>query len=390
VPWIACALALFLQPHLLFAEAPALLVGLTAELQHPTSAAGQSIRAGILAAIADVNAAGGVFPGSKLQLIERDDRGLPARSLDNFRELAAMPAMTAVFAGESARLGNEMVKAAESLKTPILIPWAGAEPAWSSASPAKFVFRLAMTERDSLSLMLQDARRRGYKRIGFLLPSNVWGRLVAREAMTKGNTGDSLSLFEPQWYETGAATLIPAYRAMLERGADAVILIANDGDSSRLLRDLVAMPEIPRLPVYLHWTALGGKSSPVPPVDGSRLDLNVVHIRLPDPRQTAPVLERIARQLPESFSGKLPVPSAALQAYDLTRLLAVAIARTETGNRVEIRNALVTIGDYRGVLRHYRNPYVRNPAGALSASDFGLFRLRVDGAVEFADGRADR
>ena len=180
--WLITLAAMLLQPQPLLAEAPSILIGLTAELQHPTSDAGQAIRAGIRAAIADINAAGGAIPGRLLELVERDDRGLPARSIDNFRELAAMPAMAGIFAGRSVSLGPELVKDADSLKTPLLIPWVGADNLPLGETPARFVFRLAITERDSLMLMFNDARKRGFKRIGLLLPSNAWGRRVAREA----------------------------------------------------------------------------------------------------------------------------------------------------------------------------------------------------------------
>lgn|GEM_PF-3388259 len=386
---IFCMLVL-LQPLDSRAEPGEVLIGLTAELQHSTSAAGQSIRAGIRAAIADINASGGVLSGRSLQLVEREDRGLPARGLDNFRELAAMPAMAGVFAGGSARFSNELVKAADSLKTPILIPWVGAEPLQSGESPSKYVFRLAITERGSLALMFQEMRQRRQKRIGLMLPSNVWGRRVAREAVALVKSGDSLNLMEPQWYEAGSATLIPAYKAALERAADALVLIMNENDWGRLMGELAATPEIPRLPLYLHWTALGGKSSPVPSAAPIRVDLNVVQVRLPDSRHSMGVLERIARQLPESFSGKVLVSSAALQAYDLTRLLALAIARSETGNRVDIRNRLLALGDYSGVMRQYRNPYPGNGPDALTVSDFGIFRLLGDGTLEASNSVARR
>lgn len=379
---MACALALFLQPHLLFAEAPALLVGLTAELQHPTSAAGQSIRAGIRTAIAEINAGGGALSGRPLELVERDDRGLPARGLDNFRELASLPAMAGIFAGASVSLGNELVKAADSLKTPILIPWVGADPDPVSESPARYVFRLAISERENLRLILNESRQRGYRRIGLLLPSNAWGRRVAREALSLSKPGDLLSVIEPHWYESASPSLMASYKAVIDRGADALILITNESDSRILLRDLAANPEIPRLPFYLHWTAMSGRTALTISPEGKGFDLSVVHPVMPDSRQSSLVLERIATQLPERYSGKVPVPAAALQAYDLTRLLAAAIARSGSVERTAIRGALLNAGEYRGMLRLYRNPYAGGSQDALGATDIAVFRLRSDGSLD--------
>lgn len=379
--WLLVLIAL-LHPQALLAEGPAVLIGLTAELDHPTSAAGQAIRAGIRTAIADINAAGGVLPGRRLELVERDDRGLPARGADNFRELAAMPAVAGIFAGASASLGNDLVKAADSLKTPILIPWVGADPDPVSESPARYVFRLAVSERESMRLILQDARQRGYRRIAVLLPTNAWGRRAAKEAVAMSKLGDLSGVIEAHWYETPGRSLVPPYRAALERGADSLVLIMNESDTRILLRELAANPEIARLPLYLHWTAMAGRKALAMSAEEQGFDLSVVFPGMAESRQSAAVLERIARQLPDQYSGVVPVPGAALQAYDLTRLLAAAITRSGGGDRAAVRGALMNSGEYRGALKQYRNPYSGGSRDALGASDIAVFRLRSDGSLD--------
>jgi branched-chain amino acid transport system substrate-binding protein len=380
--WLFGLFALLLHPQPLLAEAPSILIGLTAELEHPTNAAGQSIRAGIRTAIAEINAGGGALSGRPLELVERDDRGLPARGIDNFRELSSLPAMAGIFAGASVSLGNELVKASDSLKTPLMIPWVGADPDPVSESPARYVFRLAISERESLRLILNDSRQRGHRRIGLLLPSNAWGRRAAREAVALSKPGDLLSVIEPHWYESASPSLMAPYKAVIDRGADALILIMNESDSRMLLRELATNPEIPRLPFYLHWTAMSGRTALTISPEVKGFDLSVVHPVMPDSRQSAVVLERIAAQLPERYSGKVPVPAAALQAYDLTRLLAAAIARSGSGDRVAIRGALKNAGEYRGVLKLYRNPYAGGSQDALGTTDIAVFRLRSDGSLD--------
>jgi len=380
--WLFGLFALLLHPQPLLAEAPSILIGLTAELEHPTSAAGHAIRAGIRTAIAEINAGGGALSGRPLELVEREDRGLPARSADNFRELASLPAMAGIFAGASVSLGNDLAKAADSLKTPLMIPWMGADPDPVSESPARYVFRLAISERENLKLILNDSRQRGHRRIGLLLPSNAWGRRAAREAVALSKPGDLLSVIEPHWYESASPSLMAPYKAVIDRGADALILIMNESDSRMLLRELAANPEIPRLPYYLHWTAMSGRTALTISPEVKGFDLSVVHPVMPDSRQSAVVLERIATQLPERYSGKVPVPAAALQAYDLTRLLAAAIARSGSGDRVAIRGALQNAGEYRGMLKLYRNPYAGGSQDALGATDIAVFRLRSDGSLD--------
>ena len=76
-----CAILCAAIPALAQGERP-LLIGLSAEYGMSGSQTAQSIEKGILLAIDEINTAGGVL-GRKLALEKRDDRGLPARALDN-------------------------------------------------------------------------------------------------------------------------------------------------------------------------------------------------------------------------------------------------------------------------------------------------------------------
>ena len=78
----------FLLPFLLLlaaagpaaAEKKPVYVGLDAELGFAGSTSAQAIRMGMLIAMEEVNQAGGVLGGRPLQLIERDNKSLPARA----------------------------------------------------------------------------------------------------------------------------------------------------------------------------------------------------------------------------------------------------------------------------------------------------------------------
>ena len=74
-------------------------IGLNAEGSHPTSTSDDAIKQGLLVAIDEINRAGGVLGGRKLELVEKDNRSVPARAVQNNRELAAMPDLVAVLGG---------------------------------------------------------------------------------------------------------------------------------------------------------------------------------------------------------------------------------------------------------------------------------------------------
>ena len=76
-----------------------LKIAVVAEYGMQGSHAAQSIEKGIALAIAEINEQGGLLRGRPLQLVRRDDRGLPARAVDHMRELAIDQGVLAVFCG---------------------------------------------------------------------------------------------------------------------------------------------------------------------------------------------------------------------------------------------------------------------------------------------------
>ena len=65
-------------------------------------------------AVEEINNAGGVR-GRPLELVIRDNRSVPARAMDNLRELAAMPDMTAVI---GSKFSPVMIECREGTQIP--------------------------------------------------------------------------------------------------------------------------------------------------------------------------------------------------------------------------------------------------------------------------------
>src|SRR5512133_4394377 len=103
---------------------PPVMIGLDAEFGRPTGTADDAIRQGILIAIDEVNAAGGVLGGRRLALVEKDNRSVPARAVQNTTELGADPAVVAMFCGRFSSAVMETLAAVHAARLPLLDPWA--------------------------------------------------------------------------------------------------------------------------------------------------------------------------------------------------------------------------------------------------------------------------
>ena len=73
------ALALVASGPGLHAQSTPVKLGLSAAVSGGSAASGEAIKRGLLIAIDEINARGGVLGGRKLELVVRDDEGNPAR-----------------------------------------------------------------------------------------------------------------------------------------------------------------------------------------------------------------------------------------------------------------------------------------------------------------------
>jgi branched-chain amino acid transport system substrate-binding protein len=104
----------------------AILFGQAAALEGPSSALGQGMRQGILAAFAEINAGGGVH-GRKLQLVSRDDGYDPDRSVAQTKRLIEDDKVFALIGAVGTPTAIATVPVSRASSVPFIGPFTGAE-----------------------------------------------------------------------------------------------------------------------------------------------------------------------------------------------------------------------------------------------------------------------
>ena len=107
-------------------SAHAILFGQAAALEGPSSALGQGMRQGILAAFAEINAGGGVH-GRKLQLVSRDDGYDPDRSVAQTKRLIEDDKVFALIGAVGTPTTIATVPISRASSVPFIGPFTGAE-----------------------------------------------------------------------------------------------------------------------------------------------------------------------------------------------------------------------------------------------------------------------
>ena len=376
-------LLLLAAPLAVAAEKKPVYVGLDAEFGYVGNTAAQAIRMGMLIAMEEVNQTGGVLGGRPLQLIERDNKSLPARALANLKELAAQPDLVAVFGGSLSPPLLESLPLIHELKLPLLDPWAAADGIVDNGYAPNYVFRLSLRDSWAMPTMLRHAAKKGAKQVGLLLINTSWGRGNHKAAEAYVALHPEMKIVGTQWFNWADKTFLAKLAVLKRAGAQAIVLVANV-EASHLVREMAALTKAERLPIVSHWGMSGGKffeeSGPaLQEIDFSLLQTySFIDANGPKARQ---VLTAAQRLFGVKDARSLAAPVGLAHAYDLTHILARAIDRAGSTERTAVRAALEQVRNYEGLIKRYPQPFTPARHEALSQGDEFMARYAPDGAI---------
>lgn len=369
----------------LAAEFPPVYVGLDAEFGHESSTSAEAIRRGILIAIAEINAQGGVLGGRPLALETRDNRSVPARGLDNIKELATKADLVAVFCGKFSPVVQQSIAALHELKLPLLDPWAAADDIIDNGREPNFAFRLSLRDSLAMQKLVASAAANGHTTLGVVLPNTGWGRSSLKAIDSTLATQPGLSLVGSQWYNWGDKSLLAQYNALRVAGAKGIVLVANEIEGSIFVKEIASLPESERLPVYSHWGVTGGQFFALAGPALKQIDFRVVQT-FSFLGNSSAAAQRVVAAAMSTFGVKdvrhIESPVGMAHAYDLTHILARAIHAAGSTDRSVIRDELERVTNYNGLLRHFDQPFTATRHDALTIDDVFLSRYAQDGAIE--------
>lgn len=361
------------------------LVGLDAEFSWPDSTSAQSIEKGILLAIDEINARGGVLGGRPLKLVSRDNGTVPARSIVNLEEFAAMPDLVAVYCGRFSPTVVEGIETIHRLQLILLDPWAAADIITDHAFTPSYSFRLSLRDSHAMRALIRHGQGQGVQNLGLLALNTTWGRsslLAAETFLTEAGRGRLVGVRWVNWQDD---SFVDKYLELKRLGAQAILLVTNFREASILLKEISRLPPANRLPVLSHWGVSGG---PMPAEAAEALlDVDFAMVQtysfIGDRRPKArAVLAGAKRMFGLEDARALPSPAGFAHAYDLTHILALAIDRAGTTERSAVRAALEEVRNYDGLIKRYARPFTAQRHDALMESDVIITRYDPrDGAI---------
>ncbi len=361
------------------------IIGFDAEVGHTTSTSDDAIRMGILTAIHEINAAGGVLGGRPLELVIKDHRSVPARGIKNIEEFAEIPDLVAVVGGRFTPVMQEEVPILHEKKVILLNAWGAADNIVDNGRTPNFCFRLSLKDSWAIQTMLNHAAKKGAKRFGVLLPTTGWGRSCENAVKTYLAAHPKLNVTTIQWYMWGDKSLLDKYEAARTSGAESILLVANEAEGSILVKEVAALPREKRLPIVSHWGVTGSDFTRMTGEAINQIDFSVVQTYSFFDNRREQKLKQFYKTTGELFKistpEDIPSPVGMAHAYDLTHILALAITKAETTDRTKIRDALEQVRNYDGLIKSYPRPFTPERHEALDPGDLFMSRFRNDGAI---------
>ena len=365
-----------------------IVVGLTAEFGVQGSQTAQTIAMGLTLAIEEVNAAGGVL-GRPLALETQDDRGVPARGVDNFQTFAARPDVVAVFCGRFSPVALEIAPLAGKLGLPLLDPWAAADGITQQHGRGpNFVFRLSLTDSWAIEAMLDHARARGFQRIAMFVPNTAWGRSSEAAMLAYARRRPGLA-YDVYWYNWGETDFGERLSQARSKGAQALLAVTNEFEGLPIVRQMAAFPAAQRMPIISHWGILGGDFGRQARQYLDQLDVAVVHtFSFSDPR--SPQAQAVASSVQRRFGIRVEQMRAQVgfaHAYDLMHLLAKAIQKAGSSQRTAVRHSLERLDAHVGLLKRYDPPFTATRHEALDRRQVQIGQFDKDGNLKSIPNR---
>lgn len=369
------------------AWAQPVVLGIDGEFGLLNSTSAQAIELGVRVAVEEINQAGGVLGGRKLEVVTKDHRSIAARGIRNMQEFAAMPEVVAVFGGRFSPVIIEQLPVLREAKLPFLAVWSAADVIVDNGSKPNYVFRLSL--RDSLAMphMLQSASGRGLQRVGLLLTNTAWGRSNLDAAQKYAAASKQPAIMATAWYNWTEQTLVDRYRKLLEAGAQAIVLVANDDEAALLVREVAQLPREQRVPIISHWGITGGRFFQEAGPALKEVDFSVVQT-FSFFRAARKPLERFMATASKLGVGRIEdiqSPVGVAHGYDMTHILAKAINLAGSTDRAAVRDALETVGTHQGLVRRYAPPFSPTRHEALGPEQLLMARYRQDGVLVPAD-----
>jgi branched-chain amino acid transport system substrate-binding protein len=351
------------------AEEP-IKIGLVAALSGGSAKSGEGITRGLTIAVDEINGAGGLLNGRKLELVSRDDESNPSKGQLAARELIDQQKVAVVFGGIDSPVALAIVQIASQAQVPFFSVWAAATPITRNGMTPNFAFRVSAVD------LLVDKALTNYamktyhaKKLGLMLVNNPWGE-SNEKGLTAVTKERGIALAGVEKFEDGDVDMVAQLTRLKSDGADTLILVANAAPGAQVMKSLQRTGW--SVPVVSHWGISGGRFPELAgPMAQKVTFVQTYSFFGPQNPAGQKVLGELKAKYPDiKGPGDVVPPVGVANAYDGMHLVALAIAKAGSTDGDKMRQALEGLDRYEGLIKTYVHPFSPENHDALNENDY--------------------
>lgn len=366
------------------AEPAPVYIGLDEAYSQKTNTAVHAIETGIRIAIEEINQQGGVLGGRPLVLKTTDNQGISAVAKDNFEELAAIPDMVAILGGRYSPIVVETIPLAQKFEIPTISVWGSADQITEAQNDPSYAFRLSLKDSWGVEAMMRHALTQfNAKRICAILPGTAWGR-SSDSVLKNKSAAVGVEVTSVRWYNWGETNMAIHYTLCKESGAQAILLVANEREASILINQIATLPPQELLPIVAHWGVTGGTFFKMigGAIKNITLDVIQTFTFIQNSRPQAKSLAQSVMQREKLTNERQIVsPVGIAQAYDMTKLIAIAVQQAKSTKGSEVRRALESLPAFEGAIKRYDPAFTATNHDALGPEQVVFVKFDSTGAL---------
>ncbi|HET7886693.1 MAG TPA: ABC transporter substrate-binding protein [Bradyrhizobium sp.] len=360
-----------------FAAEP-IKIGLVAALSGPSAKSGEGITRGLQIAIDEINGKGGLLGGRMLELVRRDDESNPAKGQTAARELIDKEGAAILYGGIDSPVSLAIVPLVNSAKVPFMGVWAAATNITRNGANPNYVFRVSAVDVLVDRALIKYAMAKfGSKKPGLMLVNNGWGESNLA-GLTAAAQAAGITLAGAEKFDDKDPDMTPQLQRLREAGADTVILVGNAAPGAQVIKSLQKSAWV--VPIVSHWGISGGR---FPELAGSWAGkvhfVQTYSFFGPQNDVGKRVLAAMMAKYPDvKGPGDITPPVGVANAYDAMQLTALAITKAGTTEGPKLREGLLSIDSYQGLIKNYVKPFTDENHDALNENDYVMVRYNGD------------
>ncbi|MCA9963857.1 MAG: ABC transporter substrate-binding protein [Anaerolineales bacterium] len=342
-------------------------VGLVAPFSGPEAAAGEAIQRGMLLAIDEINAAGGVL-GRPIELVSQNLMTMEETAVSDLINNDSVVALFGgVFDGKMPGYRN----LANEKEIPLFGAWGAATYTADIPRDHAYLFCVSITNTDAGQFLAQYGTRvLGIQQPAIISDQSDWS-MANVEPLKIGLSEQGIPSVAIASFDSGDANMLSELVALRDTKADALFLLAGTFESTAVIRTLATLGW--DVPVLSYW----GASSRAFIEQAGLENVSDVYILQTFAFADAPsdksqaLLTAYHQRFGTNQLSEIREPTAVAQAYDGIHLLAQAVEQAGTTTGSSVKSALETLETpYDGVIKVYKRPFSPTNHTALTTDDY--------------------